>query len=374
MCTVGGIRRAGSIAMKIAILGTRGIPARYGGFETLAEQLSKRLAAHGHEVTVYCRRPFTTPSDVVDPRVRRVIFPTISHKYFDTAVHTFLSAIHVSFTKAEVILFCNVANSPWVWIPRLFGKPTVLNVDGLDRKRRKWNFLARAYLSLCEALATFTPSRIVTDARLIQEYYRRRFGKDSTVISYGAEVPPGSDHLEGFDLAPRQYVLYVSRIEPENNPELVIDAYRKLQTGWPLVMVGGNPYDEAYVARLKSLADARVVFLGGIYGPGYWQLLKNAGLYVFACEVGGVHPALVEAMVAGNTVLYLDTPENRETAADCAQPFRPDAADLASQLARLLADDRLRRDLSQKARERAESVFSWEAVTRSYESLFAGLL
>jgi len=360
--------------MKIAILGTRGIPARYGGFETLAEQLSSRLASHGHEVTVYCRRPFTTPGDVVDPKVRRVILPTISHKYFDTAFHTFLSAIHVSFTNAEVVLFCNVANSPWVWIPRLFGKPTVLNVDGLDRKRRKWNFLARGFLSVCEALATFTPSRIVTDARLIQEYYRCRFGKNSTVISYGAEVPPGSDNLEGVDLAPRQYILYVSRLEPENNPELVIDAYRQLQTDWPLVMVGGNPYDEAYVARLKSLADARVIFLGGIYGPGYWQLLKNAGLYIFACEVGGVHPALVEAMVAGNTVLYLDTPENRETAADGAQPFQPAAADLASQLTRLLANDRLRRDLGQKARQRAESVFSWETVTRSYESLFAQLL
>jgi len=360
--------------MKIAILGTRGIPARYGGFETLAEHLSSCLAAHGHEVTVYCRRPFTTPADVFDPRIRRVILPTISHKYFDTAFHTFLSAIHVSFTGAEIVFCCNVANSPWIWIPRLFGKPTVLNVDGLDRKRRKWNFLARGFLSLCEALATFTPTAVVTDARLIQEYYRVRFGKDSTVISYGAEVPPGSDRLEGFDLPPRKFILYVSRLEPENNPELVIAAYRQVLTDWPLVMVGGNPYDPAYVARLKSLADGRVVFLGGVYGPGYWQLLRNAGLYVFACEVGGVHPALIEAMVAGNPVLYLDTPENRETAADCAVAFRPDAADLAAQLTRLLADPSLRDSRAHKARERAEAAFGWEAVTRSYESLFAKLL
>ena len=359
--------------MKIGILGTRGIPARYGGFETFADQLSRRLAAHGHEVTVYCRRPFTSPGDVVAPGIRRVILPTISHKYFDTAFHTFLSAIHVSFTDAEVVLCCNVANSPWVWIPRLFGKPTVLNVDGLDRKRRKWNFLGRGFLSLCEALATFTPSRVVTDARLIQEYYRRRFGKDSTVISYGAEVPPGSDSLEAFDLPPQKFILYVSRIEPENNPELVLDAYRKVQTDWPLVMVGGNPYDEAYVPRLKSLADPRVIFLGGVYGLGYWQLLKNAGLYIFACEIGGVHPALIEAMAAGNAVLYLDTPENRDTADDCAQPFPPDAANLASQITLLLADGQFRRDLGRKARERAEAVFSWEAVTRSYESLFSSL-
>jgi glycosyltransferase involved in cell wall biosynthesis len=360
--------------MKIAILGTRGIPARYGGFETFAEQLSKRLVAHGHEVTVYCRRPFTTPADVFDPRIRRVILPTVSHKYLDTAFHTLLSAIHVSWTDAEVILCCNVANSPWIWIPRLFGKPTVLNVDGLDRKRRKWNFIARAFIGFCEALATFTPTRIVTDARLIQDYYRRRFGKDSTMIGYGAEVPPGSDRLEGFDLPPGKFILYVSRLEPENNPELVIEAYKKVQTDWPLVMVGGNPYDPAYVARLKSLADQRVVFLGGVYGPGYWQLLINAGLYIFACEIGGVHPALVEAMAAEKAILYLDTPENRETAGDSAMTFCHDATDLAARMTQLLGDESQRGALAQKARQRAEAAFSWDAITRSYESLFTQLV
>lgn len=360
--------------MKIAILGTRGIPARYGGFETFAEQLSKRLVAHGHEVTVYCRRPFTTPDDIFDPGIRRVILSTISHKYFDTAFHTLLSAIHVAFTDAEIVLFCNVANSPWVWIPRLAGKPTVLNVDGLDRKRRKWNFLARGFLGFCEALATFTPDRIVTDARPIQDYYRRRFGKDSTMIGYGAEVPPGSEQLEGFDLPARKFILYVSRLEPENNPELVIEAYKRVQTDWPLVMVGGNPYDPAYVARLKSSADKRMIFLGGVYGPGYWQLLKNAGLYIFACEIGGVHPALVEAMVAGNAILYLDTPENRETAGDDALNFRHDAVDLAARMTQLLGDESLRADIARRARRHAESAYGWEAITASYESLFTAVL
>jgi glycosyltransferase involved in cell wall biosynthesis len=360
--------------MKIAILGTRGIPARYGGFETFAEQLSKRLVAHGHAVTVYCRRPFTAPGDVFDSRIRRVILPTISHKYFDTAFHTFLSAIHVAFTDAEIVLCCNVANSPWVWIPRLAGKPTVLNVDGLDRKRRKWNVVARAFIGICEAVATFTPNRIVTDARLIQDYYRGRFGKESTMIGYGAEVPPSSDRLEGFDLPPGKYILYVSRLEPENNPELVIEAYRNVPSDWPLVMVGGNPYDPAYVARLKSSADQRVVFLGGVYGPGYWQLVRNAGLYIFACEIGGVHPALVEAMVAEKAILYLDTPENRETAGGSAMPFRHDAADLAARMAQLLGDESQRAELARQAHERAEAAFSWETITRSYEALFAEIL
>jgi glycosyltransferase involved in cell wall biosynthesis len=153
----------------------------------------------------------------------------------------------------------------------------------------------------------------------------------------------------------------------------VIEAYKRVKTDWPLVMVGGNPYDPAYVARLRALADRRVVFLGAVYGLGYWQLLRNAGLYVFACEIGGVHPALAEAMVAEKAILYLDTPENRETAGDNATTFRHDPADLAARMTQLLGDESQRAELARKARDRAEAAFSWEAVTRSYELLFIEL-
>ena len=153
----------------------------------------------------------------------------------------------------------------------------------------------------------------------------------------------------------------------------MIEAYRNVPSDWPLVMVGGNPYDPAYVARLKSSADQRVVFLGGVYGPGYWQLLRNAGLYVFACEIGGVHPALVEAMVAEKAILYLDTPENRETAGDSAMTFWHDTADLAARMTNLLRDESQRAELGRKARQRAETAFSWDAITRSYEALFIEL-
>jgi glycosyltransferase involved in cell wall biosynthesis len=332
-----------------------------------------RLAARGHDVTVYCRRPFTTPDDIVAPGVRRVILPTISEKHLDTPFHTFLSVVHVLFTDADVVLICNVANGPLAWIPRLGGKPTVLNVDGLDRRRRKWNFLARSILHLCELMATFTPTRVVTDGRLMQEYYWRRYRRRSTMIAYGAEIPPNSEELEGLSLPPGKFILYVSRLEPENNPELVIQAYRQVQTDWALVMVGGNPYDAAYVDRLKSLADGRVIFTGPVYGRQYWQLLSNAALYVFACEIGGVHPALIEAMAARNAILYLDTPENRETAADCGIAFRAEALDLASGMTRLIRDDLLREDLGRMAQARAEKMFGWEETTRKYEALFSEL-
>ena len=363
--------------MKIAILGTRGIPARYGGFETLAEHLSARLAARGHEVAVYCRRPFTKPDDLVAPGVRRVILPTISSKHFDTAFHTLLSLIHVCFTEAEVVFICNVANGPIAWIPRLVGKPTALNVDGLDRKRKKWNLIGRSSLYMCELFSAFTPARVVTDSHIMQEYYWRRYRRRSTFIAYGAEIPANGAQgaaAKALDLPVKRFILYVSRLEPENNPELLLEAYRQVQTDWPLVIVGGNPYDEPYVERLKSLADRRVIFLGPVYGSGYWQLLRDAGLYVFACEVGGVHPALIEAMAAQMPVLYLDTPENRETTGEGGMPFLSDSADLAAGIYRLLADANLRQELGRKAHERAAKVFGWEETTQKYESLFAELL
>ena len=364
--------------MKIAILGTRGIPARYGGFETLAEQLSTRLAARGHQVTVYCRRPFTTPQDTTPPGVRRVILPTISRKHLDTPFHTFLSVLHVSFTQADVVLICNVANGPLAWIPRLFGKPTVLNVDGFDRKRKKWNLLGRASLYFCELLSAFTPTRILTDSRIMEEYYRRHYRRRSAMIAYGAEPPanaaPVTPPSKPLDLPAKPFILYVSRLEPENNPELLLAAYRQVDTDWPLIIVGGNPYDAAYVARLKSTADHRVIFLGPVYGGGYWQLLRDANLYVFACEVGGVHPALIEAMAARKPILYLGTLENRETAGDGGVPFAADSADLASAISRLLRDPNLRDELGRKAQDRATKVFGWEEATQKYEALFAELM
>lgn len=365
--------------MRIAILGTRGVPARYGGFETLAEQLSGRLAARGHVVTVYCRRPFTRPDDVVPAGVRRVILPTISRKHLDTAFHTFLSLMHVSFTSADVVFICNVANGPTAWIPRLFGKPTVLNVDGLDRKRKKWNLLGRSTLYICELFSAFTPTRVVTDSRIMQEYYWRHYRRRSSMIAYGAETPienasANGDATDLFDLPAGRFILYVSRLEPENNPELLVDAYRNVETDWPLVIVGGNTYKPGYVERVKSLADSRVRFLGPVYGAGYWQILRNAGLYVFGCEVGGVHPALIEAMAAEKPILYLDTPENRETAGEGGLSFRAESTHLATQMAGLLADGHLRQELGHRAHERAARLFGWEEAVQKYERLFSELV
>ncbi len=174
--------------MRIALLGTRGIPARYGGFETFAEELSTRLAARGHEVTVYCREGF--PENPYRG-VHLQYLPTIRHKYLDTLAHTFISTLHllgyrVLGYRADVALYCNGANALFTMWPRWFGIPVALNVDGIERKRKKWNRLAKGWYLVSERLATFCPSAIVTDARAIQDYYRERYRKESVFIPYGA--------------------------------------------------------------------------------------------------------------------------------------------------------------------------------------------
>jgi glycosyltransferase involved in cell wall biosynthesis len=363
--------------LHVAIVGSRGIPNRYGGFEAFAEKLSLQLVQNGYRVSVYCRQQFTRPEDdqLIDSRIQRVILPSINTKHLDTPVHTFLSIMHVISTDADLVLMVNVANSPFAWVPRLFGKPVLLNVDGLDRKRKKWGWLASSVLYACELISLFTPTRVVTDANAIQEYYLRRYGKRSTMIGYGADLPvdgvaAGADELASRGLKAGHYLLYVSRMEPENNPELVLRAYQQLQTDWPLVMVGSNSYDPNYDAKLRSLAATGVIFTGPVYGDGYWVLQKNAGVFVFGCEVGGIHPALIEAMAAARPVLYLDTESNRETANGCGIMFKRDQEELAVKMRQLISDAPLRAQLGDAAAVFARQQYSWETIARQYEELF----
>ncbi len=222
-----------------------------------------------------------------------------------------------------MLLYCNAANAIFTLWPRLLGMPTALNVDGIERRRKKWNRLARGWYLASEWIATWAASAVVTDAETIREYYLARFGKNSTFIPYGAEVGPvaGTDHVRALGLEPGRYVLYVSRLEPENNALLVRQAFENVRTDYKLALVGDAPYADAYIRHVKDTRDTRVVLPGAIYNEGYRQLQSHCAAYVQATEVGGTHPALIEAMGRGALVLYLDTPESLEVAGDAAVPF-----------------------------------------------------
>ena len=354
--------------MRIALLGTRGIPANYGGFETFAEELSVRLAERGHTVTVYCREK---PRNMQYRGVRLYYLPTIRHKYFDTIAHTAVSTLHLLWNKADVALYCNAANAIFTWSPRLLGIPTALNVDGLERHRKKWNRLAKTWYLLSEWLATWCPTAVVTDAEKIREYYLEQYQKESTFIPYGAELGPvpQDDAVRRLGLIPGEYVLYVSRMEPENNALLVREAFEKVSTGMRLVLVGDAPYAADYIRRVKQTPDSRVIAPGAIYGDGYHQLQSHCWAYVQATEVGGTHPALIEAMGRGALVLYLQTPESSEVANGAAVPF--DASNLTEKLQWAVNVSREeRRQWGHQAMRRIEERYSWDAVTNDYEALF----
>jgi len=362
--------------LKIAILGTRGIPANYGGFESFAEECSTRLAARGHDVTVYGRSHYVPRSLRSYRNVRLVVLPTLRFKYTDTVVHTFLSAVHALCRRYDVLLICNAANTLFALLPRLLGIPVVVNVDGIERKRKKWSWPGRAYYRLSEHLSLWLPNVTVTDARVIERYYREKLGADSVFIPYGAftERPATQAALDRIGLNPGEYFLYVSRFEPENNAHLVIEAFEKVKTNKHLVLVGDAPYSRRYIQKLRRTRDPRILFPGAIYGTGYRELQANAFCYIHATEVGGTHPALIEAMGQGSLIVANATPENAEVLSNAGILYRMnDVDDMARCLQDVEDHAEVYAPLKQAALERARTAYSWEDVVTQYEELLGRL-
>jgi len=307
--------------------------------------------------------------------VRLAILPTIGTKHLDTVAHTFLSVMHAVTRRFDCILMCNAANAIFCVVPRLTGTRVALNVDGIERLRKKWGPSARAYYRLSERLATLIPNVVVTDANVIRDYYAKEYKTGSVMIAYGAHCgrTESTSLLDQLGVRPREYFLYVSRLEPENNAHIVIEAFEKIQTGMKLLIVGDAPYAQKYIEGLKATRDPRIQFPGAIYGTGYRELQSHAYAYIQATEVGGTHPALIEAMGAGNCVLAKDTPENREVLADSGLFFE-DVNGLRRQLELTLTDWSLVERLRISAQDRAKAQYSWDAVTDQYENLFRRLV
>jgi len=366
------------MSLRIAILGTRGIPANYGGFETFAEELSTRLVDRGHEVTVYGRCHYV-PARLEEYRgVRLARLPAIRSKYLETVSHSLLSGLDNLVRPCDVVLVCNAANAFMTWIPRLRGRAVVLNVDGIERLRSKWGRVGKSYYRLGERLATWFPSRVVTDARTIQQYYLTEYRCPSTFIPYGAGLDRTSSTavLDRLGLEPGRYLLYVSRLEPENNAHRVIEAYRRSGLELPLVIVGDAPYASRYKQELKELAQGSPVKMpGAIYGKGYRELISHCTCYLHATEVGGTHPALLEAMGVGAVAIVNENPENLEVAGECALFCNFGECDTLSQLMkRVVRSPGQVESYGRKARERIARDYSWDSVTDQYEALFNELV
>jgi glycosyltransferase involved in cell wall biosynthesis len=370
--------------VRIAMVGTRGVPASYSGFETFVEELGARLVERRHRVTVYCRRHHIRFRGRHYRGMRLVSLPTVRNKYLDTIVHTTLSCFHLLPRAYDIVIMCIAGNSPAAIIPRLGGKRVALNVDGLDWTREKWPGPAKRYLRFAEWLATKFADAVVTDSRSVAAYYREEHGAEAAYIPYGTAVrrPPPGATLARLGLEPGRYLLYVGRLVPENCAHQLVEAFGQLRpgvdvdAGMKCVIVGDAPYADAYIAELKGRAGPNVIFPGYLFGDGYWELNSHAAAYVFPSQASGMHPALLEALACGNCTIVADTPTNLETVGDAALPYdhRRGTAALVERLREVLPDAGLRAAWGARARAHIAARYSWERTTDQYEALFARLL
>jgi glycosyltransferase involved in cell wall biosynthesis len=358
--------------MHIAMVGTRGVPARYGGFETAVEEVGRRLAAAGHRVVVYCR---TSSKDGDTARPDRhlgmelVHLPAARKRSLETLSHSALSVGHLLGHRADAAFVFNAANAPLLPLIRAARIPVATHVDGLEWQRAKWGGAGRRYYRSAEAMAVRWSDALIADAVGIADYYRREFDAPTTLLTYGAPlIAPGADRLAELGLEPGGYHLVVARFEPENHVDVIVDGYRRSNATKPLVVVGSAPYSDDYTARVHALGDARVRFLGGVWDQTQLdQLYGNSFTYLHGHSVGGTNPSLLRALGGGAAVLAFDVDFNREVTAETGRYWR-DADDVAALVDAAEADPSgVARD-GKGARERA-TRYDWDDVAAGYEQL-----
>jgi glycosyltransferase involved in cell wall biosynthesis len=357
--------------MSIAMVGTRGVPARYGGFETAVEEVGRRLADRGHRVVVYCR---TTPGDTLDRPARHlgmelVHLSAARRRSLETLSHTALSVRHLLAHRTDAAIVFNAANAPLLPVLRAARIPVATHVDGLEWKRAKWGGGGRRYYRVVESLAVRWSDVLIADAEGIADYYREAFAAPTTLLTYGAPlIAPGSHRLAELGLEPGGYHLVVARFEPENHVDVVVEGYAASEATKPLVVVGSAPYSDDYTRRVHALADSRVRFLGGLWDQELLdQLYANCCTYLHGHSVGGTNPSLLRAIGAGAAVTAFDVDFNREVVRDAGRWFRT-PQDVARELATAEADAEGTRRAGRRARILA-ARYDWDDVATGYEEL-----
>lgn len=368
--------------MHVAILGTRGVPAQYGGFETAAEEVGARLVSLGHDVTVYARNPQQTLESFKGMRV--VNLPAIHHRIAETLSHTALSSVHAIIRdRPDVAVVMNSGNAPF--IPPLIraGIPSVVHMDGLEARREKWRGMGARYYRWAEKKAVKWADRVIADSREIQKIIESEYQCSPAFIPYGAEViSPGMGRLSELNLVRRDFHLVVARFEPENHVLEIVQAYRISDETRPLVVVGGSPYSHWYTQEVEESAngDARIRLVGGVYDQDLLnQLYTNCRTYIHGHSVGGTNPSLLRAMGAGAPVMAFECVFNREVLAD-AGLFWSDVnglTDYFDEIAHSESDDDFDRQLvkfSRMGQERITRDYSWDAVAQDYEGVLLGVV
>lgn len=354
------------------MVGTRGVPAHYGGFETAVEEVGRRLVERGHDVVVYCRSGEAPSSSHLG--MERVVLPALRRKSLETLSHTLVSALDsLRRPKFDVVFLFNSANSPFVPILRRRRTPIAVHVDGLESRRSKWGRIGRRYYRVAETLSVRWADALIADAASIGTYYSDEFGASTELIAYGAPLLEGLDAcgLDELDIESGRFHLVVARFEPENHVDLIVRGYRRSNASWPLVVVGGAPYSAGYVAGVYDLAagDGGIRLVGPVWDQALLdRLYHHAGTYVHGHSVGGTNPSLLRAMGAGTAVVAYDVVFAREVLGDVGWYFS-DVDDLAARLEAAETDPAALRERGVRSRARVAAAYRWDDVAERYEQL-----
>lgn len=361
-----------STSLRIALIGTRGIPAAYGGFETAVEEVGRRLVERGHRVLVYGRDAGTAGD--VHLGMRRVTLPAVRQKALETLSHTALSTVHaVTKARPDAAFVFNAANSPFLPLLRARRIPVALHMDGLEWRRSKWGPRGKAYYRAAESFGVRQADAIIADAPGIADYYHHQFGVASELIRYGAPLldDASADGIHELGLEPGGYHLVVARFEPENHVREIVEGYAMSAATKPLVVVGSAPYAAEYTAAIDRIAaaDPRIRLLGAVYDQDLLDALyHHASTYLHGHSVGGTNPSLLRAMGAGTAVIAFDVVFNREVLDEQGWYFRT-PAEVAAAVDAAESDAGAVAAASTAARRRAADAFSWDDVAATYEDL-----
>ncbi len=366
--------------MRIAILGIRGLPSTYSGYETFVGELAPRLVQRGHEVTIYCRKKLYEDRPAIHEGMRMRYLPSLEHKFLSTLSHSFFAMVDATFRRNDVVLAVNAANGMFGIIPRLLGKPCLLNVDGMEWLRPKWNALGKFVFKNSARLGTWFYDEIVTDAEEMHRLYAKQFGIDSTYIAYGANIESSNNAkvVEENGLKRGEYYLIASRLVPDNNADLIVEAFVKSGSKRTLAIAGGADYkgntvEREFIDRLKGLANDRVKFLGHVGKPGHVKELHcNCFGYIHGHQFGGINPSLLKALGYGNLIFALDTPFNAEVLenGNYGVLYGRSADELANRIGEIEKDLPRAKRLRKRAPDRIRERFTWDRITDEYETLF----
>jgi len=364
--------------MRIAYLGTMGIPAHYGGFETCVEEVATRLAKKGHEVTVYCGYRGSKPQTASYKGVHLVHFPCLENKFLDFPFRAFVAALDAMRRDIDVAHFFGSDSWPFTALPRLVSKKTALTLDGLVWLRQSYPVWVRKILRSTAGFALYFPHATIVDSNTVRGWYSRTFAKAPIYVPYGANVDLtelDEAILDKNALQNGKYIIFVGRLVQEKGVHHLVEAFGRIKTDFKLVIVGGDPYGKEYEAFLRKNANGNTLFLGYVYGKDYENLCKGAYLYVTPSELEGTSPALLTAMALGKCVLVSDIPENLETVGDAGFSFRRgDSEDLSEKLQFLFENPDLVEEAQRKAVERVSNLYDWSKIADQLEGTYLGLL